>query len=269
MKRELIQAQATRYLRREGPLLLSISGMIGVVATAVLVAKAEPKAMKIREGMHNERVNDYRPEPTKTDYFKATWKVYIPPVLVGTATIACIFASSFLNQKRQVSIASAYGLLNETYKQYRSAAKEVYGEDADTKIQAQIAKDSYVHAEDILGSAYVYTPDLDPNSEKILCYDMIGQRYFRSTLAAILNAEYHLNRNLALRGTASANEFFEFLGIDKIESGDEIGWSMSRLTDDFGYFWLDFENTKAYPESGMECCVVSVGFGPELGFEDY
>ena len=39
---------------------------------------------------------------------------------------------------------SAYVMLNESYKQYRSPAKTVYGEDADDKIHAEMAKDAMV-----------------------------------------------------------------------------------------------------------------------------
>ena len=69
-------------------------------------------------------------------------------VLLGVSTIACIFGANALNQKKQASLMSAYAMLNESYKQYRKAAKTVYGEDADDKIHAEMAKDAMVSTYD-------------------------------------------------------------------------------------------------------------------------
>ena len=244
-------------------ILLASLGAAGTITTAILAAKATPKAVLL---VHEDsRAKHGDPNAfTKKEAIKSCWKCYIPTVLVGASTIACIFGSTVASKQNQASLASAYGLLNESYNRYREAAKEVYGEDANEKICARVAKDADISAY----GYYIYSKDLDKNEDEILCYDMIGQRYFKSTLAAVLNAEYHLNRNLSLRGDASVNEFFEFLGIDGIENGDVIGWNMSELMDG-GICWLDFENTKAHPADGMECCVVSVAFNPTWGYLDY
>lgn len=87
-------------------------------------------------------------------------------------------------------------------------------------------------------------------------------------MAAVLNAQYHLNRNLCLRGNVSVNEFYEFLGIDKIEHGDDIGWSMDELMEG-GVMWLDFENGRTQMDDGLECCVISALWEPnKFCFED-
>lgn len=106
----------------------------------------------------------------------------------------------------------------------------------------------------------IYSSDLDP-SEKILCYDSYSKRYFESTMAAVLNAVYHINRNLQLRGDATINEFYEFLGIDGIEFGDEIIWDMNDLMEG-GIMWLDFENHRAVMDDGLECCIISAVWCP-------
>jgi len=255
------------FLKRSSPTILTCFSIVGVVGTTVLAVKATPKAVDIirdREGIDHEG-NYYG--PTKLEVIQSCWKCYIPAALVGLSTITCIIGINVLNKRNQASLASAYALLSESYQQYRKAAKTVYGDDADSKIKVQMAKDTYISAYGYIDSYSVYYPDLDSESEKILCYDLFSQRYFTSTIAAVLNAQYHINRNLILRGSASINEFYEFLGIDKIENGDDIGWDMDEFIEE-GIIWIDFDNRHTVLDDGLECCVISCSLNPnKFSFE--
>lgn len=245
------------YLKRSSPTILTCVSAIGVVATTVMAVKATPKALRIIEENTGYDHDGFISSPSKTEIIQLTWSCYIPAALVGLSTITCIVGINALNKRNQASLTSAYALLSESYQRYRKSANTVYGEDADSKIKAQMAKDTYVSAD----GYSVYSADLDLESEKILCYDLFSQRYFTATMAAVLNAQYHVNRNLCLRGDTTINEFYEFLGIEPINHGDEIGWSM----DDFlegGIIWLDFENRQSVLDDGMECCVISALWDP-------
>lgn len=244
-----------RGLKQASPAILTCIGAIGVVATSVMSVKATPKAIFLLEQATDEKGE----ELTKLEVVRVAGPVYIPALAIGVSTISCIFGANVLNKRNQASLTSAYALLSESYQRYRKAANTVYGEDADSKIKAQMAKDTYVSAD----GYSVYSADLDPESEKILCYDLYSQRYFTSTMAAVLNAQYHVNRNLCLRGDTTINEFYEFLGIDKIDNGDEIGWSIEELMEG-GIMWLDFENSQAEMDDGMVCCVISALWDPVI-----
>ena len=258
------------YLKRSSPTILTCVGAIGVVTTSVLAVKATPKAIMLIEqaevekslslGQGSESVDG---QLTTLEIVRATWQCYIPAALVGLSTIACIFGANVLSKRNQTSLVSAYALLNQSYQQYRNAAKAVYGNDADSKIKAQMAKDTYVSAD----GYSLYSADMDPESEQILCYDLFSKRYFTSTMAAVLNAQYRINRNLSLRGDTTVNEFYEFLGIDGIDCGDEIGWSMDELMEG-GIMWLDFNNRQTTMEDGMVCCVISALWDPII-FRDH
>lgn len=243
-----------RGLKRASPTILTCMAAVGVISTAVLAVKGTTKAQRLLQEASDEKGG----ELTKLEAVKATAPAYILTALAGATTISCIVGANILNKRQQATMASAYAMLNQTYRRYRQAANSVYGKDADSKIQAEIAKDIYVD-----GNGYIYDPDMDKNSEKILFYDSNSQRYFQATIPAVLSAMYHLNRNLVLRGDVTLNEFFEFIGIDKIPGGDDIGWSMNELIED-GLMWLDFENVHTKLEDGMECCVISscVSAGP-------
>ena len=97
----------------------------------------------------------------------------------------------------------------------------------------------------------------------MLCMErMQTQRYkLRWQKRHTFQQTYHINRNLQLRGYTSINEFYEFLGLDGIEHGDEIAWDMSELMEG-GIMWLDFENHRTKLEDGLECCIISAVWEP-------
>lgn len=248
------------HLKRASPTILTYVAAIGVVATSVMAVKATPKAMMLLEHATDEKGE----ELTKLEVVRVAGPVYIPALAIGVSTISCIFGANVLNKRNQASLVSAYVMLSESYQQYRRAANTVYGEDADSKIIAEVVKKKYISADEYS----VYSADMDSESERILCYDLFSQRYFTSTMAAVLNAQYHINRNLSLHGYASINEFYEFLGIDKIDHGDDIGWDYDSLVED-GILWLDFENSNTELDDGLRCCVISSSIGPlNLSFKD-
>lgn len=250
-------------LNHYAPTILTCMGSVGVVLTAVMTAKATPKTLDILKNAEKEKGE----ELTKLEIIIAISPVYIPATVIGACTIVCIFGANVLNKKHQAALASAYGLLAQSYQRYRKVANEVFGEDADTRIQVEIAKDVYISGGCFCGNHSIYDEQKDSSSETALFYDSYSQRYFQSTLPKVMNAQYHLNRNFNLRGDACVNEFYAFLGIKDIDGGDEIGWGDNLKND--GIYWIDFENQHVIMEDGMECYIISSSYEPTLDADFY
>ena len=79
----------------------------------------------------------YQLKKTKTKEEKgeklSKWKKvkaasYVPAVLIGAATVTCVIGANLLTSRRQANIASAYALVNESYKQYQNKVREIYGD---------------------------------------------------------------------------------------------------------------------------------------------
>lgn len=238
-------------LRRSSPTILTALGVVGVVGTAAMAVQATPKALRLIKVKKDELKTD---KLTPMELVQTTWRCYIPSALIGAGTIACIVGIGVMDKRNQAALASAYAMLNESYKQYRQAAKKVYGEDADNKIHAEMARDAKVASSD--WGYQVYNKDMDPESEQLLFYDLASKKYFTTTMAAVLNAQYHANRNLALRGDCSLNEYLSFLGVDGVDKGDEMGWDITYMIEDLDSYWLDFDNHRTVLEDGLECIVI-------------
>ena len=113
--------------------LLTCLGAVGVVATAISAIKAAPKAERLLE---EARLNK-GDKKTKKETIKIAGPVYIPTIVTGVSTIACIFGANVLSKKAQASLISAYALLDRSYDEYTNKVKDIYGEDADDTVKAK------------------------------------------------------------------------------------------------------------------------------------
>ena len=245
--------QTKLFLHRNASTILTGIGGVGVVATAVMAAKETPKALALLE----KAKDDKGEELTAMEKVKIAAPAYIPAILTGTGTIACIFGANLLNKHQQAALMSAYALLDNSYKEYRSKTEELYGEDAGTRIRGEIAKDKYDEEE------------VEVDSDKQLFYDYFSDRYFESTIAEVQRAEYVINRHLVMRDYAYVNEFYEELGIEPIESGYEYGWTPGANLDRYWQAWVDFSHEKVVMDDGLECIIIVMNGEPILDFENY
>lgn len=116
---------ARLFAKRNASTVLTCLGGVGVVATTVLAVKATQKALQLIE----EEKQKKGEELSKWEVVKTVGPKYIPTVLMGVSTLACIFGSNILSKHQQASLISAYALLDESYKKYRRKVIELYGEE--------------------------------------------------------------------------------------------------------------------------------------------
>lgn len=250
-------------LRRNSPKLLTILAAMGTVSTAFATARATPKALLLIQEAEAQKGEDL----TALEKVKVATVPYIPAVLLGSATIVCIFGAQMLNRKTQSSMASAYALLDQGFKDYRRKLKELYGDEADKKVIEALAveKSQTVY----INASYLTVPcdlALEENSSKpVLWYDEYSKRFFTASLEQVLMAEYHLNRNYILRGEAVINELYEFLGLEPTDWGVEAGWAPM----DEGMFWIEFNHIPAKLDDGSVFYIIEMPFEPILNYDEY
>lgn len=241
------------FVGRKSPTILTCIGAAGVVGTAVMTAKAATKASKILEQATIEKGE----ELTKLEKLDVALPVYIPTILVGAATITCIFGANAMNKRKQASLVSAYGLLDKSYKEYRKKVDEYYGEGSDEEIVEEIANDNYKQNQIAL------------SENEVLFYDEYSKRYFSATKTKVGEAKYYLNRDLTLRDYAYLNEFYDYIGLEHIDGGWSLGWSVGACMDMYWQPWVDFGHSKITLEDGTECNVIRMLMEPIPDFEDY
>lgn len=250
------------FIKRNASTILTSIGGVGVITTTILAVKVTPKALKALEEARDEKGE----ELNKLEVVKVAGPAYIPSVLTGVGTLACIFGANALNKRQQAALISAYALLDQSYKEYKDKLKELYGEEAHQKIVDAIAVEKAKEVGVTAPTAVANTTltDEEPCGDPVLFYDEFGSRYFESTIEQVIAAEYHLNRNFVLRGYTVLNEFYDFLGIEPTDYGSTVGWSVE---DEF--YWIDFNHRKVTMDDGLECYIIETPYGPSVEALEY
>lgn len=145
--------------------VLTCIGAAGVVATSAMAVKATPKAIEMLKNAEEEKGDKL----TKFEVVKTAAPAYIPAAVTGATTIACIFGANILNKHQQAAMASAYALLDRSYKAYSNKVRELYGEDSSAEIKEALAKDEYEEID-----------REEPSDDKELFFDFNTLQYFEA-----------------------------------------------------------------------------------------
>lgn len=242
-----------RWIKRNSTTILSVMGAAGVVATAVMAIKATPKALKVLEETKEEKGE----ELTTMETVVAVAPTYIPMAVIGTASIVCILGANVLNKKTQASLASAYALIDMSFKEYKGKVKELYGEDTEEEVRTELVKERYEKEE----------VDMSETGKRLF-FDEFSKRYFLATNETVLRAEYEMNRILNECGGASLNEYYELVGLDPVDYGEHLGWSAAQMYEMYWESWLYFNHTKTEMEDGTKCWIIDFT-EPFMEFDEY
>lgn len=232
-------------LQEHSPSILAALGVAGVVATGYLANRAglqaSPRLYEVEEA---------KGEPlTGKEKVDVTWKLYIPVFFAAGTSIACIIASTTVSNRRNTALMSAVTLGETAFREYREKMIEVAGKQKDQKAVDAIAQDKVDSAEK---SEVVFVGD-----DKILCFDTLTGRFFESTRSLIEKAEININRQILGDMYASQNDWYDAVGLKRIDGGDEVGWN-NETPLDIMY--------SAVLEDDKPVLAVSYRFLPKLGF---
>ena len=247
------------FIKKNAPTILSCLGVVGVVATTVMAVKATPKALSLIENAEEQKGEKL----SKWEKVNVAGPVYIPSVIAGVATSACILGSNVISKRQQATLISAYALLDNSYKEYRKKTDELYGEEAGKQIRGEIAKDKYTGDNESL------------DNDKELYYDFYSGRYFESTPEAVLWAEYETNRSMIVNYAVGLNEFYDFLGLEPLPEYESIGWSCGQIEEMYWHPWIEFDHEETIIDGdseyneGMKCTIIYMPFDPFINYLEY
>ncbi len=214
-----LQEKARHILAENATAILTAGGVAGTVGTAVLTGRASFKAAQI---IQENAEQDISAGPyTKTEQVKDVWPLFLPPVALGTATIASIIMANRLSAKRAAALAAAYGISEKSFQEYREKALEKLGVNKEQKVRDEVAQDRITK---------------HPNNEviiigggEVLCYDMLTGRYFRSSVERIKKAESNMHSEIYHHMYASLTSFFDDIGLPPTDYTEEVGWNSNNI----------------------------------------
>ena len=243
-----IFANFGKAIGEKSPEILAGIGIAGTVTATVFAVKATPKALRIIE---NEEL-DKQKKLTAKETVLATWKVYIPALMIETGAVACLIAASSVRLRRNTALAAAYRLSETALNECWGKMTETVGEKKVREIKEEICKSR---------------ADNDPPAEnrvvvtkkgETLCYDAISGRYFKSDIETIKQAVNKLNYRLIQEQFITLNEFYEELDLPDIKIGYDLGWLVDKGL-------IDICFGANISETGEPCIAMNYEVVPEYG----
>ena len=239
------------FMDKHSPEILTAMGIIGYITTTVSAVKATPKAVEL---INQKKEETGLNKLTIIDTIKVSWKQYLPSVIIGATSTACIIGASATNYKRNAALASAYALSESTLIRYKDKVIETIGERKEREIQEKVSQDE-VNKNKLDNKAIIVT-----SNGNTLCMDSFSGRYFKSDLESIKKAVNIVNRKLIYQNYISLNEFYDEIGLDGIKNGEILGWNLDQ-----GLMEPTFSTCLA--DNGQPCIVIDFTVAPRYDFD--
>jgi hypothetical protein len=223
-------------MSKHSPEILTGIGIAGMITTTVLAVRATPKALMLIENEKRQQNNELLEEAKENgekkcarieklkpwEVVKVAWKPYIPAAVMGVTSIACLVGSSSVSAKRNAVLATAYGLSESAFSEYRDKVTETIGEKKENAVRDKIAKE-HIDKDPVQNKEVIVTA-----KGETLCYDLLTGRYFKSDADSIDKAVNRLNYRLMSEMYISLNEFYAELGLESNELGESLGWNIDK-----------------------------------------
>ena len=242
-------------VRKHSPEILVISGVVGVVTSAVLACKATTKLDSIMseskeqvEKIHgyveeNGYTEEYTEQDSKKDlaivYTQSAFKVgklYAPSVILGAASIAAILGGHNILRKRNIALATAYTALNTSFKDYRNRVIERFGKELDKELRFNVkTKEFEEKVVDAKGKEKIEKKMTQvTDASEIEGYSPYAKFYDDGCIGWEKDPELNLmflrrqqdaaTERLKSQGYLFLNDVYDMVGIPRTKAGQVVGW---------------------------------------------
>lgn len=235
-------------LKKQSPHIFFAGGVVGVIGTTVLAARA---TLKLHDTLDKfkydiDQVKGGEDQDNKDlayVYGRGTIdivKLYAPSAALGVASIAALTGSHVILTRRNTALAGSLAILSQAFDEYRERVQEEVGtgkeldirfNTEDIEITDEDGNKQIVKIADTNGlSPYArFFDEVSPNWQK-------DPEYNRLYVQCQQN---YANQKLQAHGHVFLNEVYDWLGIERSKQGAIVGWILDGNGDgyiDFGMF---------------------------------
>lgn len=267
-------------VQKHSPEILVVTGIVGIVASAVMACKATTKVHDILEdtkeqidGTHEVFEMDSKSEEPKyseKDCKKALAiiyaktglefvKLYAPAVALGTVSIVSILASNDILRKRNLAMAAAYTAVDTGFKEYRDRVIERFGKELDKELRYNIkTKEVEETVTDENGETQVVKKTVQVADTGLSHYSQYARCFTNGCLGwdkdpeynlmVLLKQQSHANDKLKRDGYLFLNDVYDMLGIPRSRAGQVVGWIYDEKNPN-GDNYVDFGIHNLHDES--------------------
>ncbi|QGJ88029.1 membrane protein [Gordonia phage Avazak] len=217
-----------KFALNNSPAILTSVAVTGTLTTAVLAGQASFKAARLIAEAENEVLDEdatsvkLRGPIENKEKVQLVWTLYIPTATACLTTVMAIVAVNQIGSRRTAAMAAAYSVTEKAFGEYREKVVTKLGEKKEQAVRDEIAQDR-VDANPPTPQQLIMVGDAE-----VLCYDQFSGRYFNSTMETIKQGQNDINFQIINEGYASLNDFYESIGLEHLNVGDEFGWSTDK-----------------------------------------
>ena len=200
------------FAKENSTSILTGFAITGVVTTGIFAGKASIKAEKVLESMSEEQLE-------KKDKLKAVAPIFIPTIISGLATIACIYFSHSIDSQKQMALMSAYSLSEHAMKTMEDKlgekkVKQVKQAIFEDEVQNNPPKEEFIR---------------DTGKGKTKFRDGIFGGDFYADIEYVKSVFNKYNKALNDGDIVIVNDLRWDLGLEQTEMGSILGWDCGQL----------------------------------------
>lgn len=205
------------------PGILTGLGAAGLVTTAVLTGKAAIHADRMVRAEYYVQGGDETELMTKKEVVALVWKEFVPPVVVGVASIACIIGANSIGTRRAAAFAAAFKLSEDAAEKYRQQVVEKIGAKAEEGVREKLAEQKILNTP---GHEQIIVV-----GSKSIFFDEFSGRYFEADFEAVRKAVNDINYQINNSMYASVSDLYDKLGLKPTEVSGMFGWNANQQLD--------------------------------------
>lgn len=243
--------------QKHSPTIMFVGGVVGVVATTVMAARATLKLDDILETT-NEKLSTakelketHHPDYSDTDYKQdvalvyvrsglSIAKLYAPAVAVGVTSIACLTGSHIVLTRRNVALTAAYATVEKSFSEYRKRVEDELGSDKERELRfgsktvSEKVVDEEGKTKKIVHSQFkdasMYAKIFGPGNQNFQDRPEYNLIFLRAQ-------QNYWNDRLKAKGHVILNEVYSSLGLEHTSEGCVVGWVFGNGDNyiDFGF----------------------------------
>ena len=220
-------SKVTMSAKKHSPAILTGVGIIGLGATAYLAYKSREKVEAVVVNIEEARANEE--EINKVEVARDIAEAIYLPVTVGALSVAAIFASYRIQNKRIAILASSLAVSQLQNKMFEEKYRKEHGDEAYNKFIVPVERNEKTVVDE-KGKTKKTIEEIKTDVDHT-----IGQWYDESleyvsddhdyNMAMIDSISEKLELILFQRGTLLLNEVREALGFERIRAGALLGWT--------------------------------------------
>ena len=246
-----VVGRPTLIAKAHSPEVLLVAGIAGVVTASVMACRATLRLDEVLEEASEKATQIEEldsPDYSATDRTKDLAKVkvitarrivrlYVPPVVLGAASIGALVGSHRILSTRNAGLAAAYAALEKGFGEYRERVMRELGPEKEQELRygTEVGR---VHDEKTGKTKQVLAEGTSIYARFFDEYSRYWKRTPGYNQIFLQAQQNYANDMLRSRGHVFLNEVYDMLGLERTKAGAVVGWLKGHGDDfiDFGIF---------------------------------